>query len=898
MAKKTDTQEVIEKIYEYTLEEIMGDRFGRYSKYIIQDRAIPDVRDGLKPVQRRILYGMYRGHHTYDKPYVKSARSVGDIMGKYHPHGDSSIYDAMVRMSQWWKQSTPYIDMHGNNGSMDGDSPAAMRYTEARLSKISNELLEDIDKETIVWAPNFDDSEIEPTVLPARFPNLIVNGATGISAGYATNIPPHNLGEIIDATIKRIDSPNCYLDTIMEIVKGPDFPTGGIVEGISGIRSAYETGRGKIIIKAKTSFEEEKGKAILAISEIPFEVNKALLVRKIDEIRIDKKIDGILEVRDESDKDGLRIAVDIKKDANRELILNYLLKNTDLQVSYNFNMIVIDHRRPRQLGLLAILDSYIEFKKEVIIKRTNYDLSMAKARLHIVEGLIKCLSILDEVIHVIRASKNKTDAKENLVKEFDFTKEQAEAIVMLQLYKLTNTDVTELEKELASLTVTVTGLEEILASEDKLKIVMKEELRRVKKEYAVNRKTEIKDEITEIKIDTTVMIPKEDVLVMVTKDGYIKRTSWRSYQASQEEATLKDNDYILGLYELNTLDTLLLFTNLGNYLYVPVHTIYDMKWKEMGKHISNLIKLEENEEVISVIPVTDFNTNKDITIATKNGMIKRSLMKDFQVSRYSKPIQCMKLKDDDKVIDAYVNYHNDIFVATSGNYGLWFDKSEIPVVGIKASGVKAIKLKDDVVVSSFNFNPDNQELFLLVTDKGTGKRVKIQEFEKSARAHRGLLLLREVKTNPYHTVKVFITTSKEHIGIKTPDINLLKASEFPIMDRYSTGSTISKHTIYDSYKVAELLTKDNLESNSTNGNDDTNIDSSDSSISISDSTNIESSIQEISDASDITEKILMDTKEEVVKEEKKEKPKKETSKVSLQEIDDRLMTIDDFLGDF
>ena len=868
MAKKTETQEVIEKIYEYTLEEIMGDRFGRYSKYIIQDRAIPDVRDGLKPVQRRILYGMYRGHHTYDKPYVKSARSVGDIMGKYHPHGDSSIYDAMVRMSQWWKQSTPYIDMHGNNGSMDGDSPAAMRYTEARLSKISNELLEDIDKETIVWAPNFDDSEIEPTVLPA---------------GYATNIPPHNLGEIIDATIKRIDSPNCYLDTIMEIVKGPDFPTGGIVEGISGIRSAYETGRGKIIIKAKTSFEEEKGKAILAISEIPFEVNKALLVRKIDEIRIDKKIDGILEVRDESDKDGLRIAVDIKKDANRELILNYLLKNTDLQVSYNFNMIVIDHRRPRQLGLLAILDSYIEFKKEVIIKRTNYDLSMAKARLHIVEGLIKCLSILDEVIRVIRASKNKVDAKENLVKEFDFTKEQAEAIVMLQLYKLTNTDVTELEKELASLTVTVTGLEEILASEDKLKIVMKEELRRVKKEYAVNRKTEIKDEITEIKIDTTVMIPKEDVLVMVTKDGYIKRTSWRSYQASQEEATLKDNDYILGLYELNTLDTLLLFTNLGNYLYVPVHTIYDMKWKEMGKHISNLIKLEENEEVISVIPVTDFNTNKDITIATKNGMIKRSLMKDFQVSRYSKPIQCMKLKDDDKVIDAYVNYHDDIFVATSGNYGLWFDKSEIPVVGIKASGVKAIKLKDDVVVSSFNFNPDNQELFLLVTDKGTGKRVKIQEFEKSARAHRGLLLLREVKTNPYHTVKVFITTSKEHIGIKTPDINLLKASEFPIMDRYSTGSTISKHAIYDSYKVAELLTKDNLESNSTNGNDDTNIDSS---------------IQEISDASDITEKILMDTKEEVVKEEKKEKPKKETSKVSLQEIDDRLMTIDDFLGDF
>lgn len=890
--KKEETKEIIEKIYEYTLEDIMGDRFGKYSKYIIQDRAIPDVRDGLKPVQRRILYGMFRGHHTFDKPYVKSARSVGDIMGKYHPHGDSSIYDAMVRMSQWWKQSTPYIDMHGNNGSMDGDSPAAMRYTEARLSKISNELLEDIDKGTIVWAPNFDDSEIEPTVLPARFPNLIVNGATGISAGYATNIPPHNLGEIIDATIKRIDSPNCYLDTIMDIVKGPDFPTGGIVEGISGIRSAYETGRGKIVVKAKTAFEEEKGKTILAISEIPFEVNKAMLVRKIDEIRIDKKIDGILEVRDESDRDGLRIAIDIKKDANRELILNYLLKNTDLQVSYNFNMIVIDHRRPRQLGLLAILDSYIEFKKEVIIKRTNYDLSVAKARLHIVEGLIKCLSILDEVIKVIRASKNKADAKENLVKEFDFTKEQAEAIVMLQLYKLTNTDVTELEAEMARLKVTVEELEAILSSEDKLKSVMKEELRRVKKEYAIPRRTEIKDEITEIKIDTTVMIPKEDVLVMVTKDGYIKRTSWRSYQASQEEATLKDNDYILGLYELNTLDTLLLFTNLGNYLYVPVHIVPDMKWKELGKHISNIIKLEENEEIISVIPVIDFDTDKDITIATKNGMIKRSQVKDFQVSRYSKSIQCMKLKDNDVVIDAFINQDSDIFIATSGNYGLWFEKSEIPVVGVKASGVKAIKLKDDVVVSVSNFNPEKQEFLLLITDKGTGKRVKISEFEKSGRAHRGLLLLREVKTNPYHTIKAFLTGSKEHIGIKTPDINLLKTSEFPIMDRYSTGSTISKHTVYDAFKVVELQTKDNLLNQDKDQNNHDNSESKET-----------TEEHRIENASDITEQILMEAKpvEEKRKEEKvsvKQTVKKESAKVSLKEIDDRLMTIDDFLGDF
>ena len=894
MAKKAETKEIIEKIYNYTLEEIMGDRFGKYSKYIIQDRAIPDVRDGLKPVQRRILYGMYRGRHTYDKPYVKSARSVGDIMGKYHPHGDSSIYDAMVRMSQWWKQSTPYIDMHGNNGSMDGDSPAAMRYTEARLSKISNELLEDIDKETIIWAPNFDDSEIEPTVLPARFPNLIVNGATGISAGYATNIPPHNLGEIIDATIKRIDSPNCYLDTIMDIVKGPDFPTGGIVEGIDGIRSAYETGRGKIIVKSRCSFEEDKNKTVLAISEIPFEVNKALLVRKIDEIRIDKKIDGILEVRDESDRDGLRIAIDIKKDANRELILNYLLKNTDLQVSYNFNMIVIDHRRPKQLGLLAILDSYIEFKKEVITKRTEYDLNTAQARLHIVEGLIKCLSILDEVIRVIRASKNKSDAKDNLVKEFDFTPLQAEAIVMLQLYKLTNTDVTELEAELESLRKIVSELESILSSDDKLKAVMKDELRRVKKEYAVERRTDIKDEITDIKIDTTVMIPKEDVLVMVTKDGYIKRTSWRSYQASTDEAMLKDNDYILGLYELNTLDTVLLFTNLGNYLYVPVHTIFDIKWKDIGKHISNLIKLEEMEEIVSVIPVCNFDDKLDIAIATKNGMIKRTPLKEFQVSRYSKPIQCMKLKDDDSVINAFITLNNDIFIATNSNYGLWFDKEEIPVVGVKASGVKAIKLKDDVVVSACNFDSNKDEYLLVITDKGTGKRVKITEFEKSLRAHRGLLLLREVKTNPYHTVRTFLTTGRDHVGIKTPDINLLKTSEFPIMDRYSTGSTISKHNVIDAFKVVELLTKNNL----TNI-DDNNNDNSDE-LFDNNNENISTEHIEKDEVVEITSKILEETLEEKKEEKplKKEEKQPTTNKVSLKEIDDRLMTIDDFLGDF
>ena len=866
--KNKNEQPITEKIFEYTLEEIMGERFGRYSKYIIQDRAIPDVRDGLKPVQRRILYGMYRDHNTYDKPYRKSAKTVGNVMGNYHPHGDSSIYDAMVRMSQWWKQNTPYIDMHGNNGSMDGDSPAAMRYTEARLAKISNELLRDLDKDTVTWAPNFDDTELEPTVLPARFPNLLVNGTSGISAGYATNIPPHNLGEIIDATIKRIDSPNCTLDTIMEIVKGPDFPTGGIVEGLSGIRSAFQTGKGKIIIKSRTFFEEKNGKVAIIVSEIPFEVNKAQLVRKIDEIRIDKKIEGIAEVRDESDRDGLRIAIDLKKDANRDLVLNYLLKNTDLKISYSYNMIAIDHRRPKLLGLLDIIDSYLLNQKEIILARTRFDLDHAKARLHIVEGLIKCLSILDEVIHTIRSSKNKGDAKDNLVAKYAFSEAQAEAIVTLQLYKLTNTDVTLLEEELANLTKIVEGLEAILKDENLLRKVMKDELRQVKKEYATPRKTDIKDEITEIKIDTSVMIPKEDVIVAVTKDGYVKRTSIRSYQASNSEETqVKELDYTLGLYEMNTLDTLLLFTSLGNYLYIPVHTIPDLKWKELGKHVSNLIKLEENEEIIASIPVSEFAKDKTICLASEQGMIKQSSLADFQVSRYSKPITCMKLKTGDRLIAAFPVEYPEIFIATSDSYGLWFDRQDIPIVGLKTSGVKAITLKQDHVVSVNNFSTSYHDALLVMTTKGTGKRVKFSEFEKSTRARRGLLLLREIKSNPYHVMKTLTVKMKDHIGIKTSTVKMLKASDFPFMDRYSVGSQLVKEEVHDVFLVATLKKKEM----DTEENNDINIEVGD--IQIHEEEEKESPI--------VTEV-----------------PKTPAAKrVSLKEIDDRLMTIDDFLND-
>lgn len=830
-------QDVIKKIYDYSLEEIMGERFGRYSKYIIQDRAIPDVRDGLKPVQRRILYSMYKEKNTYDKPYRKSARSVGDIMGKFHPHGDSSIYDALVRLSQPWKSNTPFVDMHGNNGSIDGDSPAAMRYTEARLSKIAMEMLKDIDKDTVIFAPNYDDSLLEPTILPAKFPNLLVNGTTGISAGYATNIPPHNLSEVIDATIYRIDYPNSKLETIMDIIKGPDFPTGAIVEGINEIKKAYQTGKGKIVIKAKTRIEKNQ----IIIDEIPFEVNKANLVKTIDEIRVNKKIDGITEVRDETDRDGIRIAIDIKKEANSDLILNYLFKNTELQVSYGFNMIAIVNRRPKLLGILDILDAYIVHKKEVTIKKNEFDLAHAKARLHIVEGLIKAIGILDEVISTIRSSKNRSDSEINLMNKFGFTDKQAKAIVELQLYRLSNTDITLLEEEMSNLNKIISAIEEILKDENKLKTYMKEELRKIKQEYGVERKTLIKDEITEIKIDTTMMIPKEDVIVVVSKDGYVKRVSLRSYSASMNEDTLvKEDDYVIGLYEMNTLDTLLLFTNLGNYLYVPVYEIVEAKWKELGKHISNIIPLKENENIVGCMPVYDFDKDLYVTTFTRLGMIKRTKLSDYKLLRYSKPVLNIKLKDNDYVTNISYLTYNNVIITTENGYSLIFDISEVPITGVKSSGVKSINLKDDYVTNGIIFNESN-EFLSVITNKGTGKRVRLHDLEKCVRARRGTMVIREVKTNPHKIVKTLIINSKDLLLIKTKnDIKKIKNTELPIMDRYSTGSAISKEII-DVGVVKRLENKDNMF--------------------------------------------------EIIKEDIKE------NEVSLEEVDNKMLTIDDFLKD-
>ena len=785
-------ENILKKIEDYSLEEIMGDRFAKYAKEIIQDRAIPDVRDGLKPVQRRILYAMFKAGNTWDKGYLKCATTVGDVLGKYHPHGDSSVYDAMVRMSQWWKQNHILVDIHGNNGSMDGDPPAAYRYTEARLAPISGELLRDLDKNTVAWAPNFDDRLLEPTVLPAKFPNLLVNGTNGISAGYATNIPPHNLGEIIDATIKRIDSPNCYLDTILEIVKGPDFPTGGIAQGKQGIIDAFKTGRGKVIVRSKYEFKKEKGKEQIIITEIPFDVNKQNLVSKMEGIRIDKKIEGIAEVRDETDREGLRIVIDLKSGANKDFIINYLLKNTELQISYNYNMVAIVNRTPKTLGILEILDAYIAHLRETITKRTEFDLAFYKKNYHIIAGLIKAISILDEVIKVIRASKNKADAKENLVKSFDFTMEQAEAIVTLQLYRLTNTDIVTLEEESKKLEGLIQECEEILSDESKLKGVMKSELRDVKRKYANPRKTQIVDEITEIKVDLKEMIPNEKVVVVVTNDGYAKKVSLKSYNSTTEETALKPGDFVRSKYFVTTQDTLLLFTNLGNYLYVPVHKIAECKWKDLGKHISNTVVIKEEEKIVASMILKD--KKKNVVMFTKNGLTKQVTLKDFEVTRYSKPMMAIKLKNDDELVNVTTAKEDTLFVTHNGFY-LRFKTSEIPVVGLKASGVKGINLKDDYVIYGADIKEEDEYLNIF-TNIHTGKRIKLSDLSLISRAKKGNMLFKKAKTKDYKLDYAYLTNSKDVNLCKIDtDIKEIKNSEIPIMDIASTGSVLSKKQV-------------------------------------------------------------------------------------------------------
>ena len=745
-------------IQKLPLEDIMGDRFGRYSKYIIQERALPDIRDGLKPVQRRILYSMNKDGNTFDKAYRKSAKSVGNVMGNFHPHGDSSIYEAMIRLSQDWKMEEPLIEMHGNNGSMDGDSPAAMRYTEARLAEISGYLLADIEKDTVSTAWNFDDTEKEPTVLPASFPNLLVNGSTGISAGYATDIPPHNLGEVIDATIYMIDHPAATLDKVMEFLPGPDFPTGAIIQGKAEIRKAYETGKGRVVVRSKVAVEPMKGgREQLIVTEIPYEINKANLVKKIDDVRVNAKVPGISEVRDESDREGLRIAIELKKEADSQLVLNYLYKNTDLQVNYNFNMVAIDNMTPRQVGILPILKAYIAHREDVIVKRSKFDLRKAEKRLHLVMGLIRMVSILDEVVAVIRASENKSDAKENLKVSFDFTEEQAEAIVTLQLYRLTNTDIVTLENERDSLNEQILTLNAVINDEKTLFNLMKRELREVKKKFARARRTELQADVQTIEIEAHELIVEEETVVSVTQAGYIKRTSPRSFASSNlDEIGKREDDELLFYQTVKTTQHLLMFTNLGNVIYRPIHELTDVRWKDLGEHLSqSLSNFAAEEEIIAVKIIDDFTddlASQKLLVVTRKGQIKQVEMSSFAPWRTyrSKSTAYAKLKgaDDAVVLLDDVRFEDLLLISESG-YALRFNLDDVPVLGAKAAGVKAMNLKgDDTIKAAFFLKSSS---WYLLTQRGFIKRVKASEIPATSRANRGLQVLRPLKNNA-HTV--------------------------------------------------------------------------------------------------------------------------------------------------
>ncbi|EJG85808.1 DNA topoisomerase IV, A subunit [Streptococcus infantis SPAR10] len=802
----------------------MGERFGRYSKYIIQDRALPDIRDGLKPVQRRILYSMNKDGNTFDKSYRKSAKSVGNIMGNFHPHGDSSIYDAMVRMSQDWKNREILVEMHGNNGSMDGDPPAAMRYTEARLSEIAGYLLQDIDKKTVPFAWNFDDTEKEPTVLPAAFPNLLVNGSTGISAGYATDIPPHNLAEVIDATVYMIDHPTAKVDKLMEFLPGPDFPTGAIIQGRDEIKKAYETGKGRVVVRSKTEIEKLKGgKEQIVITEIPYEINKANLVKKIDEVRVNNKVAGIAEVRDESDRDGLRIAIELKKDANTELVLNYLFKYTDLQINYNFNMVAIDNFTPRQVGIVPILSSYIAHRREVILARSRFDKEKAEKRLHIVEGLIRVISILDEVIALIRASENKADAKENLKVSYDFTEEQAEAIVTLQLYRLTNTDVVVLQEEEAELREKIAMLAAIIGDERTMYNLMKKELREVKRQFATPRLSSLEDTAKVIEIDTASLIAEEDTYVSVTKAGYIKRTSPRSFSASTlEEIGKRDDDRLLFIQSVKTTQHLLIFTTLGNVIYRPVHELADIRWKDIGEHLSQTItNFETNEEVLYVEVVDQFDDATTYFAATRLGQIKRVERKEFSPWRTyrSKSVKYAKLKDEtDQIVAVAPIKLDDVLLISKNGYALRFNIEEVPVVGAKAAGVKAMNLKaDDELQAAFICNTSS---FYLLTQRGSLKRVSTEEIPATSRAKRGLQVLRELKSKPHRVFLAGSVSEQGFIGdlfstevedgeqtlvIQSNNGTIYEAilQDLNLSERTSNGSfisdTISDEEVFDAY---------------------------------------------------------------------------------------------------
>lgn len=776
------SEKTVNNIIESVIEDVVGERFGRYSKYIIQERALPDARDGLKPVQRRILYGMYKEGNMHNKPYLKSAKTVGIVMGNYHPHGDSSIYDAMVRLSQPWKVNHLLVDMHGNNGSVDDDPAAAMRYTEARLSKLAGTMLDDIDKDTVFFAPNFDDSEMEPTVLPSPFPNLLVNGSTGIAAGYATNIPPHNLSEVIAATIHRLNNPTCSLDDLMTYVKGPDFPSGGIVQGIEGVKDAFRNGKGRVVIRAKTEIETFSNMHQIIVDELPFEVNKSNLVKKIDEIRLNKDLDSISAVRDESDRTGLRVVVDIKKDADPHVALNYLLKSTELQVYYNYNVVAIVNKRPEQMGLAQMIDAFIAHREEVVINRLTYIQARLNARLHIIEGLIKAVSVMDEIIAIIRSSANKSESKKAIIAEFNFSEIQAEAIVMLQLYKLSSTDVNVLQDEFKEVSKELNEINTLLTNSVLLTQLIVNELKAVDEEFGVERRSEIQDKVEEIELDKTDLITNEDVKVSITEQGYVKRVSLRSFNMSESDLPgMKENDHLIGSLEVEILDTLLLFLNDGSYIYMPVYELTEFRWNDLGSHISSYVKGSQGKLIVSAIVVSDFTSAAWITSVSKAGKVKRSKLDAYEAVRYSSTINSMNLKDDE-LVKAFVTYEEEeIMIVTKDGFVNKYHNEEVGQTNLRTQGIIGINLgKDDYVVDAVAISPEDQ--FVAVVNNASGmKRLRVADINNSNRSTKGERIFKQTASNPQSLKMVRVVTTddslvfvdKKSITVPVTDISIM-----------------------------------------------------------------------------------------------------------------------------
>lgn len=793
----------LQNILNLSLEQVVGDRFGRYSKYIIQDRALPDARDGLKPVQRRILYAMHTEGNLFDRAYRKSAKTVGVVIGNYHPHGDSSVYEAMVRLSQEWKLRYPLVDMQGNNGSIDGDSAAAMRYTEARLSKVSSLILDGINKQTVDYTLNFDDTTEEPLVLPSLLPNLLMNGSTGISAGYATEIPPHHAGEVLDAAIGRISGTVHTVDDLLTHMQGPDFPTGGVVQGLDGIKKAFETGRGKVIIRSRATIETLRGgRQQIIITELPYEVNKANLVKRMEELRLDRKVEGVAEVRDETDRDGLRVVIELKKEADAEGVLHFYLKQTDLQIAYNYNMVAIHERTPRQMGVLALLDAYLSHVKDVVIRRTTFDLEQAKRRQEVVSALMTAISVLDETLALIRSASNKSEAKDKLIERFQFTDRQAEAVVMLQLYRLTNTDIVELQDEAAKLEKEITRLEKILNDEKTRNRLIIKELTVLKEQVADARRSTVEAEVEELKLKTEVMIAVEETMVFVSKNGYIKRSSMRSFGATNDLPEMKEQDRLLYQGQAMTTDHVIVWTVQGNYLLIPVHQLPDTKWKDGGQHVANLVPLDPGDRILSVDLVRTFDETSHCLFVTRQGMVKRSKLSDYNAQRKSKPLQGVRLRPDDEVLYAKVSTGQEqLFLTTQHGFGLWFTEDDVPVVGVRAAGVKAINLRDqDVVAGAIGFKQAPN--IVLLTQRGALKKMRLaDQFQVSNRALRGTQLLRDLKSKPHQVAALIdVTQAKEVILIGKEQEKTIQVQSLSYLDRLSNGSFA-----YDEEKFGALI---------------------------------------------------------------------------------------------